>query len=171
MYAVKTSHLHPELFSLFESELIVKGDDTRIPPGKGKPAPDIYLLALELCNMKREAEMKANGVKEEDILATRITPRECLVFEDSVLGAEAGRRAGMRVVWVPHQGLREEYGDREEEVLAGLTGAGGEELDVPGAEGGVMLRRKGDGWGEARGTLEGFDFEKYGIHTIEDGQI
>ncbi|MBE3049202.1 HAD-IA family hydrolase, partial [Candidatus Bathyarchaeota archaeon] len=27
-----------------------------------------------------------------------VTPAECLVFEDSVTGVEAGRRAGMRVV-------------------------------------------------------------------------
>ncbi|MCI5585384.1 MAG: HAD family phosphatase [Lachnospiraceae bacterium] len=43
---------------------------------KGKPAPDIYL-----------AVAKALGV----------SPQDCLVFEDIVMGIQAGKRAGMRV--------------------------------------------------------------------------
>ncbi|KAM7210762.1 hypothetical protein V8F06_013857 [Rhypophila decipiens] len=39
----------------------------------------------------------------------KITPKECLVLEDSVTGVECGRRAGMRVVWLPHPGLAAEY--------------------------------------------------------------
>ncbi|KAM7206011.1 HAD-like domain containing protein [Rhypophila sp. PSN 637] len=39
----------------------------------------------------------------------KITPKECLVFEDSVPGVESGRRAGTRVVWVPYPGLAAEY--------------------------------------------------------------
>jgi hypothetical protein len=35
---------------------------------------------------------------------------------------EAGRRAGMRVVWVPHPELAAEYRGREKEVLAGRIG-------------------------------------------------
>ena len=100
------------IFSCFPEEQIVRGDDPRIPRGKGKPAPDIYLLALETINEKLR-----RAAKESEIM-----PEECLVFEDSVSGVEAGRRAGMRVVWVPHPGLLKEYSGREQEVLAGMTG-------------------------------------------------
>src|SRR5439155_8988964 len=45
----------------------------------GKPDPEVYLLA-------------ARGIG--------VPPRECLVFEDSVVGIQAARRAGMRVIGV-----------------------------------------------------------------------
>lgn len=85
--------------------------------GRGKPAPDIYLLALQTINdvIRRKGK--------EDV----IKPEECLVFEDAVPGVEAGRRAGMQVVWCPHPGLLQEYKGREKEVLAGLTGSYKEE--------------------------------------------
>ncbi|KAK3693265.1 hypothetical protein B0T22DRAFT_532565 [Podospora appendiculata] len=41
-FRLKTNHL-TELF-VFEGHRRVLGDDTRIPPGRGKPLPDIYLL-------------------------------------------------------------------------------------------------------------------------------
>jgi hypothetical protein len=47
-----------------------------------------------------------------------IKPIECLIFEDSIAGVEAGRRAGMRVVWVPHPGLLEAYRGRQHLILA-----------------------------------------------------
>lgn len=78
--------------------------------GRGKPAPDIFLLALQVIN-----ESLSGGEKA-------IEPSECLVFEDSVRGVEAGRRAGMRVVWVPLLGLAAEYEKRDKGVLAGRTG-------------------------------------------------
>ncbi|KAF3905092.1 hypothetical protein AA313_de0210160 [Arthrobotrys entomopaga] len=176
-YNLKTRHLQETLFSYFKEEMIIKGDDPRIKTGRGKPAPDIYLLALDRINARREAEMAENGVSKDQILATKILPRECLVFEDSVPGVEAGRRAGMRCVWVPHEGLREQYQGKEGEVLAGLTGEGkyldeelekdhvnvGERTDV---KEGVVLRKVDDGWGERRGSLEGFDFDRYGIQAL-----
>lgn len=73
--------------SVFEGHRRVLGDDTRIAQGRGKPLPDIYLLALETINSSLGAGQKP------------ITPEECLVFEDSVPGIEAGRRAGMRCIW------------------------------------------------------------------------
>jgi len=78
--------------------------------GRGKPAPDIFLMALQSINKSLD--------KDEPL----ITPTECLVFEDSVPGVEAGRRAKMRVIWVPHQGLEAEYKGKEELILAGRTG-------------------------------------------------
>jgi pseudouridine 5'-phosphatase len=84
----KTTHLESDIFWVFAPENRVLGDDPRIAEGRGKPAPDIYLLALETINDR----LRREGRKD-------IEPQECLVFEDSVPGVEAGRRAGMQVVW------------------------------------------------------------------------
>lgn len=65
------------------------GDDARIPPMKGKPDPFIYLLALKTINDALPPDGSIENIK----------PSECLVFEDSVPGVEAGRRAGCQVVW------------------------------------------------------------------------
>ncbi|MFT3783772.1 MAG: HAD family phosphatase [Nibricoccus sp.] len=51
-----------------------------VPPGRGKPAPDMFLLAA-----------KRLGVP----------PEQCLVFEDADPGIVAARAAGMKVVHVP----------------------------------------------------------------------
>lgn len=147
-FALKTQHL-PELFEQFPSENRVLGDDPRIPTGRGKPSPDIYLVALEGIN---------RGIRREG--GQEVTPEECLVFEDAVPGVEAGRRAGMRVVWVPHVGLLEEYKGREGMVLAGLMGEA--ERDHGDASEGVV-GVEGDGMAELRTTLEGFDYGRYGI--------
>ncbi|KAK5148830.1 hypothetical protein LTR04_000450 [Oleoguttula sp. CCFEE 6159] len=169
-FGLKTGHL-TDLFAAFPEDNRVLGDDPRIPPGRGKPAPDIYLLALETVN----ARLWRDGGVERDI-----TPAECLVFEDSVPGVEAGRRAGMQVVWCPHPGLLNEYRGREKEVLAGLTGQHKDEDEglktadkagdtVGGKEERTGERVKGapgeidDGWAVLLQTLEGFPYERYGI--------
>lgn len=143
-FALKTAHL-TDLFSVFEAPRRVLGDDKRIQPGRGKPLPDIYHLALETIN----ATLPAG---EEPI-----RPEECLVFEDSVPGVEAGRRAGMRVIWCPHPKLKEEYAGREGEVLAGRTGEAGVGVDEH------QLGEPGDGWAEYLESLEDFPYERYGI--------
>jgi len=160
------------MFQTFPPRHIVVGDDHRIPKGRGKPLPDIYLLALQAINESLDAE--GDGERP-------ITPEECLVFEDSVPGVEAGRRAGMRVVWVPHPGLLEVYRGQEEQVLAGLTGEHKEDdlvhtdgLPVAGSPG--YPGELKDGWGEILNSLEEFDYRKYGIevgdarYTSEGGQ-
>jgi pseudouridine-5'-monophosphatase len=162
-FKLKTNHL-AELFSVFSQEHRVLGDDPRIPKGRGKPAPDIYLLALETIN-----ERLRKGQQPE------IKPEECLVFEDSVPGVESGRRAGMQVVWCPHPGLLNEYRGREDEVLAGLTG---EYKDVPLAPapqstasiiqktpGAGATGKIGDGYARLIPTLENFPYESYGIRV------
>jgi len=56
-------------------EVTVCGEDVR----RGKPDPEVYLLAAR---------------------AIRIEPSDCLVFEDAIVGVQAARRAGMRVIGV-----------------------------------------------------------------------
>ena len=51
----------------------------------GKPAPDMFLLAAERMG---------------------VTPAQCVVFEDSVLGLEAAKRAGMASVLVRPPNVR-----------------------------------------------------------------
>lgn len=142
-FELKTTHLE-DLFKVFEKERRVLGDDVRIPAGRGKPSPDIWELALKTINASLEPG--------ED----PIVPEECLVFEDSVPGVESGRRAGMRVVWVPHLGLAKEYAGKEAEVLAARTGAAGD-VDLH------LVGELGDGWGIQYPSLENFPYEHYGI--------
>ncbi len=47
----------------------------------------------------------------------KIEPSECLVFEDAVLGVEAGRNAGMQVVWCPDSFIKTVFTGKEEEIL------------------------------------------------------
>ncbi|VUC27771.1 unnamed protein product [Clonostachys rosea] len=141
-FELKTGHLR-QLFSVFPHNRRILGDDSRLKPGRGKPLPDIFLLALECIN---------NSLAPGE---TPIRPEECLVFEDSVPGVEAGRRAGMRVVWCPHPMLKEEYKGREQAVLAGLTGE---------ADGGpIPTSRIDDGWAEHFKSLVDFPYDRYGI--------
>jgi pseudouridine-5'-monophosphatase len=159
-YGLKTAHLRP-LFGVFPPRQQVLGDDPRIPPGGGKPAPHIYLLALETVN---------EGCRERG--EREVRPEECLVFEDSVLGVEAGRRAGMRVVWCPHPALAVEYRGQEAEVLAGMTGEGAELGGAVAEAAGDGARRGwpgevGDGWGELLETLDGFPYARYGFVVPE----
>lgn len=80
IYEVKTSKQEAkELLGFFWDDRKVLGDDPRIQKDRAKPAPDIYLIALQTLN----SEMGSNPI---------ITANECLVFEDSVAGVEAGRR-------------------------------------------------------------------------------
>jgi len=153
-YKAKIGHLS-HLFDHIPLEHRITGDDPRVELGRGKPAPDIYLVALEIVNQT----VTARGERP-------ILPEECLVFEDAIGGVEAGRRAGMRVVWVPHPGLASLFKGREEEVLAGLTGEIERDPEqAKAAAAGTMGQpgRIGDGWGECRSTLRNFNYEKYGI--------
>lgn len=146
-YTLKASRPETEhLLGFFCPDHRILGDDLRIPPGRSKPAPDIYLLALESLNSSLDP-----GVEP-------ILPNECLVFEDSVIGVEAGRRARMRVTWVPHPDVLVEYHSRLKEVLAGRTGI---------VEIGNHCQRGeiDDGWAEVIPGLHHFDYQKYGIHV------
>jgi len=52
----------------------------QVAPGRGKPAPDMFLLAAERMGVR---------------------PAACLVFEDAAPGIQAAQAAGMQVVRVP----------------------------------------------------------------------
>lgn len=145
-YDLKTSAPETkQLLSFFRSDRRVLGDDPRLRQGRGKPAPDIYLVALQSLNA---------GVGHGE---TVIMPNECLVFEDSVAGVEAARRAGMRVIWVPHPDVAVEYQERQKSVLAGRTGMFGVGDDW-------QLGNIDDGWAESIPSLEHFSYEKYGFN-------
>jgi pseudouridine-5'-monophosphatase len=126
-----------ELLDTFDEELRILGDHPGLKKGRAEPDPDLFLLVLNAINLKL-------GGGE-----TKIRPEGCLVFEDSVQGVEAGRRADMRVVWVPHPDLATEYEGREEEVVAGRIGLS----DIGDEE---QLGRVGDGRGIMFTSLRGF---------------
>ncbi|KAL6712967.1 hypothetical protein ACLMJK_009522 [Lecanora helva] len=159
-FALKTDHL-PHLTSYIPNEYRVFGDDRAMSDARKKPAPDVFLLALERVNAQPGQDERPIEVKE------------CLVFEDSVAGVEAGRRAGMRVCWVPHRGLREVYRGRERRVLQG--GSGDEDVHGSlgeGVEDGEVRRVErilsDDGGAEMIMSLEEFDYGYYGIKMRQD---
>lgn len=169
-FKLKTDHLQ-DVFSVFAEENRVKGDDPRIGAGRGKPAPDIWLVALKTINDRLQREGKEP-----------IRPEECLVFEDSVPGTESGRRAGMQVVWCPHSGLLNEYAGREEQVLAGQMGeykeqeVKNDELGKADRQNGSVTRSGkpgeiGDGWGRLLRSLEDFPYAEYKIGIKEESQL
>lgn len=154
-FVIKSRHLD-SLFHHFAEENRVLGDDERIGEGRGKPLPDIYLLALETLN----EEIRRVGKEEE------IRPEECLVLEDSVPGVEAGRRMGAQVVWCPHPELLKEYRGREAEVLAGLTGAHKDESpQKEETKGQGSPGELNDGWAVLLHSLEEFPYERFGINV------
>jgi HAD superfamily hydrolase (TIGR01509 family) len=65
-------------------DLIVTSD--LVP--KGKPSPDVYLYAAE---------------------RLQVDPKNCLVFEDTISGAEAGKTAGMKVGVITTMHSKEEW--------------------------------------------------------------
>lgn len=132
------------LLAFIPVENRVLGDDPRLEQGRGKPAPDTFLVSLQNLN--------ATGDGQEQL----IKAQECLVFEDSIAGVEAARRAGMRVIWVPHPDMALEYQDIKKEVLAGRTGMN----DIGDHE---QLGEIDDGWAECIDSLNSFNFVKYGI--------
>ncbi|KAI9439130.1 HAD-like protein [Lactarius indigo] len=97
-YERKTAHLQ-HVFSRF-GEHVVCGDDGA---GRGKPFPDVFLAAARALG-------RAVGPNEDDGTAgveeaERAERARGLVFEDAIPGVQAGKRAGMSVVWVPDEKL------------------------------------------------------------------
>ncbi|KAF7979081.1 hypothetical protein HWV62_43585 [Athelia sp. TMB] len=95
-YEMKTAHLG-EVFDCFEGRVIC-GDDA-IAGMRGKPEPDIFLLAAKNL-LDRNV-----GSPEECGEAEKLERSRGLVFEDALFGMQAGKRAGMSVVWIPDNNL------------------------------------------------------------------
>jgi HAD superfamily hydrolase (TIGR01509 family) len=68
---------------------------------KGKPNPMCYLLAAS---------------------CLQVSPGECLVFEDSFAGVQAGNAAGMRVIALSTTNPRESLLDKAYEVIPNFSG-------------------------------------------------
>jgi len=122
VYELKTLN-HRPWFARFA--IVVTGDDPRI--ARGKPAPDIYLLAA------REL-----GVE----------PARCVAIEDAPAGVDAARAAGMRVIAVPDPALGRERVAHADLVLETLIGVRPEDLSLSGtfsgsAEGRLTRSRSG----------------------------
>ncbi|KAI0745927.1 HAD-like protein [Earliella scabrosa] len=100
-FELKSSHLGA-LFDCFEGK-VVCADDGLFPPGRGKPHPDIFLVAARrfLGLDVGEGEVGEGQVSE----GQRAVRAKGLVFEDGIPGVQAGKRAGMNVVWVPDANL------------------------------------------------------------------
>ncbi|XP_035724611.1 pseudouridine-5'-phosphatase-like [Vespa mandarinia] len=86
------------IFDMFHHK-VYGGTDPEVK--KGKPHPDIFLIAAQRFPDKPE-------------------PSKCLVFEDSPNGVEAGIAAGMQVVMVPDPLLDKKYLENATIVLKSL---------------------------------------------------
>ena len=162
-FALKTSHIPTINVAFDDPAFHVFGDDPEMSDSKKKPEPDIFLLALKRLN----AAETARGERT-------LEPAECLVFEDSIAGVEAARRAGMRVIWVPHPGLAEVCKGREMDVLMGRTEEddtvpeygtpvkGNARSPVTAKDGRLM---SDDGMAELRVSLDDFPYAVYGINV------
>ncbi|KAH7919792.1 HAD-like protein [Leucogyrophana mollusca] len=97
---LKTAHLG-DMFGAFGARVVCADDVAG--KTRGKPEPYIFLCAARerLGRGVGEGEVEACG---EDGEEWRERARG-LVFEDAIPGVEAGKRAGMSVVWVPDANL------------------------------------------------------------------
>ena len=109
--AVASGALEPEIEIVLQ-QTGLRGSFTAIASAsdgvRGKPAPDLYLLAMAKLN---------------DRLPGAIDPAACIAIEDSRWGLEAAQRAGLRCVAVTHTYPAAELGkaDLVVETLNDLT--------------------------------------------------
>lgn len=137
-YELKSRNL-PQLFSHFEG-CVVCGDDWQLK--RGKPHPDPFCLAAYRYLGLSIQPNPENGIydsPEELYFGSEgsIRPDEILVFEDGILGVQAARAAGMRVVWVPGPEVRRlsgtdnQDGKMADEILESLDQWDGSAWGLP----------------------------------------
>ena len=88
--AIATSGIQPNIDFMFDHILIKKYFKTVVNSShitKGKPDPEIYLKAASILN---------------------VPPKNCLVFEDAVVGIKSAKAAGMKVIAIATTQPREE---------------------------------------------------------------
>lgn len=101
---------HDDMFRHLQA--IVTRDDPAIK--NGKPAPDLYIEAARRLG---------------------VDPRDCLVFEDALAGAQAGKAAGCQVVAIPDERFskaeKEEFLQEADIVLESLKEFSGTPFGIP----------------------------------------
>jgi pseudouridine-5'-monophosphatase len=108
-FNMKTGHL-ADVFRCFQGKVVCGDDDGGTI--MGKPEPDIFLVAA------REKLEKKVGSGTECSEEEKAEREKGLVFEDAIPGMQAGKRAGMSVVWVPDVSLLDvEYSGSEKADL------------------------------------------------------
>ncbi|KAJ3499948.1 hypothetical protein NMY22_g19432 [Coprinellus aureogranulatus] len=109
-YMLKTGHLQ-DVFGLFEGKVIC-GNDKQYGM-RGKPFPDIFLVAA-----KELLGRDVGDLNTEPTESQKVERSKGLVLEDGLPGMQAGKRAGMKVLWVPDSNLRavEDVKDGPEEA-------------------------------------------------------
>ncbi|MEL7035916.1 MAG: HAD-IA family hydrolase [Cyanobacteria bacterium J06592_8] len=107
-YKAKTQS-HQDWFSLFQ--YVIRGDDPELK--RGKPAPDIFLLAAQRLGAK---------------------PENCLVFEDALAGVAAAKAAGMFVVAVPAADMDKQLYAEADQILNSLSEFQPQQWQLPGFE-------------------------------------
>ena len=93
--AIATSGIQPNIDFMFENILIKKYFTAVVNSShikKGKPDPEIYLKVASLLNVQ---------------------PKNCLVFEDAVVGIKSAKTAGMKVIAVATTQPKEELGEAD----------------------------------------------------------
>ncbi|TFK46469.1 HAD-like protein [Heliocybe sulcata] len=104
-FQMKTSHLEQEIFGMFNNKVICGDDDILKVKGggkiNGKPAPDGFIVAAREMLGRNVGKGEGN---EHRTLIGRISVKG-VVFEDALPGVQSGKRAGMKVVWVPDPNL------------------------------------------------------------------
>ncbi|KAF9073482.1 HAD-like domain-containing protein [Rhodocollybia butyracea] len=123
-YELKTGHLG-EVFECFDGK-VVCADDFKYGM-RGKPNPDVFLVAAK--------EMLGRNIDGAEVTEEQRNERKKgLVFEDALPGIQAGKRAGMSVVWIPDTNLLSvEYtgSEKADQVLESITAFVPEEWGLP----------------------------------------
>jgi len=125
VFDLKTAHLR-EVFDCFEGRVVCSDDKWDM---RGKPEPDIFLVAA------REILGRDVGTPNAISASQLAERRKGLIFEDAIPGMQAGKRAGMLVVWVPDAQLlkvqRSGVEEKPDQILKSLEDLVPEQWGLP----------------------------------------